>query len=192
MLWQQLQDKITQRMSKFELDEALEISLQNTHRPVLYVDTEQQLLSCLTPSSTSAQNFPVSTSRFGIGQQQGSYQTPTGIHRIAEKIGAGEPPGRVFKARQATEQLCYPDDDASKQDRDEDVISSRILWLQGLEPGINKGEDVDSYQRYIYIHGTSDEAHIGKPASIGCIRLKNKDIIQLFDEIEVGDLVVIE
>lgn len=154
---------------------------------LLYIDITQQRLYLFERDELS-QTFPVSTSRHGLGQQSGSFQTPRGIHRIADKIGQGEPLGRVFKGRQPLEQICT----INQADEEEDVISSRILWLDGLQPGLNRGGDCDSYQRYIYIHGTQDEAHIGQPASIGCIRMNNADVIELFDRVSVNDAVLIE
>ena len=157
-------------------------------RPLIHVDSQLQVLSLLFEDKRSNRQYPVSTSRNGIGQRQGSEQTPAGIHRIAQKIGEGEPPGRIFKARQPLDRICLPQD----YDGQEDLITTRILWLDGLQPGINRDGEVDSYHRYIYIHGTADEAHIGQPASVGCVRMKNTDVIELFDQVEVDDLVIIE
>jgi len=181
MLWQTLQAKLS------SVDMAGLAAAKD--RPVVYIDTRHQLLCCVSEQDSVSQYYPVSTSRFGIGQQQGSFKTPIGIHRIAQKIGAHEPLGRVFKAREPTADICLSED---FKDDEEDVITSRILWLEGLQPGLNCGAEVDTYQRYIYIHGTADEAHIGQPASIGCIRMRNTDVIRIFDQLAVGDLVVIE
>ena len=126
--------------------------------------------------------YPCSTSRFGIGQAEGSNKTPLGLHRIAEKIGAGAPAGTVFKARKAIGHVSQPEFADAK-------ITTRILWLEGLEPGFNQGGNVDSHARYIYIHGTADQASIGKPASCGCIHLTDADIIPLFDLLPSGTLV---
>ena len=123
-----------------------------------------------------------STSRFGVGQAEGSNCTPLGLHRIAEKIGAGEPAGTVFKSRQAVGHTSQPEFSDAK-------ITTRILWLEGLEPGFNRGGGVDSHARYIYIHGTADQAGIGKPSSCGCIHLADADLIPLFDLLPVGTLV---
>jgi L,D-transpeptidase YbiS len=131
-------------------------------------------------------NFPCSTSRFGIGQTEGSNRTPRGLHRIAEKIGAGEPAGTVFKSRQVIGHTSQPKFADAK-------ITTRILWLEGLEPGLNKGFDgggnVDSHARYIYIHGTADQSSIGKPTSCGCIHLADADLIPLFDLLPISTLV---
>jgi hypothetical protein len=126
--------------------------------------------------------FPCSTSRFGTGQAEGSNGTPLGLHRIAEKIGAGEPAGTVFKSRQAIGHVSQPELADAK-------ITTRILWLEGLKPGFNRGGSVDSHDRYIYIHGTADQSSIGKPASCGCIHLADADLISLFDLLPVGTLV---
>ena len=123
-----------------------------------------------------------STSRFGIGQVEGSNCTPLGLHRIAEKIGAGEPAGTVFKGRKIIGHTSQPEFGDAK-------ITTRILWLDGLEPGFNRGGNVDSHARYIYIHGAADQKSIGRPASHGCIHLADADLIPLFDLLPGGTLV---
>lgn len=125
--------------------------------------------------------FRCSTSRFGIGQTEGSNCTPLGLHRIAEKIGGGWPAGTVFKARQPIGYTWKGLPDAK--------ITTRILWLDGLEPGFNRGGNVDSHARYIYIHGTGDQTTIGKPSSCGCIHLADSDLIPLFEKLPSGTLV---
>lgn len=126
--------------------------------------------------------FPCSTSRFGIGQIEGSNCTPLGLHCIAEKIGGGEPPGTVFKSREVVGHTSQPEFADAK-------ITTRILWLEGLEPGFNQGTNVDSHARYIYIHGTGDQKTIGEPASHGCIHLADADLLWLFDRLPSGTLV---
>ena len=180
MLWQTLRERVDSA--------SVSIPGAAAQRPIIHVDSTSQTLRLVSPEEPLELVYPVSTSRFGLGQQKDSFQTPTGIHRICEMIGNGEPLGRVFKSRQPTSQLCRIDNADSQLD----VISTRILWLEGLQPGLNQGGDVDSRQRYIYIHGTADEAHIGEPASIGCVRMKNVDVVALFERVQVGDLVVIE
>ena len=123
-----------------------------------------------------------STSRFGIGQQSGSNCTPLGLHRIAEKIGAGQPAGTVFKARQIIGHTSQPEFAEAK-------ITTRIMWLDGLEPGFNRGGEVDSHARYIYIHGTADQKSIGVPSSHGCIHLADADLVPLFELLPSGTLV---
>jgi hypothetical protein len=127
-------------------------------------------------------SYSVSTSRFGTGNQYASNKTPLGLHRISNKIGKNALSGDIFKRRRNTHKrarLNYGDD----------FITTRILRLEGLEKGFNKGKNVDTFRRCIYIHGTPDENLIGKPASGGCIRMKNRDIIELFDSIPRGSLV---
>ena len=122
-----------------------------------------------------------STSKFGIGEKAGSNMTPRGLHRIANKIGGGWPAGTVFKSRQM---VGYTWNGLPKA-----AITTRILWLEGLEPGFNRGGDVDSHSRYIYIHGTGDEPGIGRPASHGCVQLSGDDLIPLYRLLPVGTLV---
>lgn len=129
--------------------------------------------------------FPCSTSRFGIGQEEGSNCTPLGLHRIAEKIGAGERAGTVFKSRKVVGHTSQPEFAAAK-------ITTRIMWLEGLEPGFNRGGNVDTHARYVYIHGTGDQTSIGKPDSCGCIHLADADLIPLFEKLPSGTLVWIE
>lgn len=128
--------------------------------------------------------FRCSTSRFGIGQTEGSNRTPLGLHRIAEKIGDGWPAGTVFKARQPIGYTWKGLPDAK--------ITTRILWLDGLEPGFNRGGNVDSHKRYIYIHGTGDQTTIGTPTSCGCVHLADADLIPLFAKLPRGTLVWIQ
>jgi lipoprotein-anchoring transpeptidase ErfK/SrfK len=128
--------------------------------------------------------YPVSTARNGLGERNGSYCTPRGRHRIAEKIGAGQPLHAVFKARVPTGEVWSRELARSKPDCD--WILTRILWLEGLEEGKNKGGTVDSHSRYIYIHGTDEEHLIGTPVSHGCIRMKNEDIVDLFNLVAEG------
>jgi hypothetical protein len=128
-----------------------------------------------------AGEYLVSTSRFGPGQAEGSNRTPLGLHRIAEKIGGGWPPGTVFKNRRVAG-FVWDGFPAAK-------ITTRILWLEGLEAGVNLGGGVDSHRRYIYIHGTGDEPSLGRPASCGCIHLASDDLVPLFDRVPSGTLV---
>jgi hypothetical protein len=159
---------------------------------VLAVSITEQTVSLFENSSAPLRlcvedyNFikklPCSTSRFGIGQTEGSNCTPLGLHRIAEKIGAGEPAGTVFKSRKVIGHTSQPEFADAK-------ITTRILWLEGLEPGFNRGGNVDSHARYIYIHGTADQTSIGKPASCGCLHLADADLVSIFDLLPSGTLV---
>jgi len=148
---------------------------------VLTVNIAEQTVS-LFERSKFAKKIPCSTSRYGIGQTEGSNRTPLGLHHIAEKIGAGERAGTVFKSRQVIGHTSQPEFADAK-------ITTRILWLEGLEPGFNRGGSVDSHARHIYIHGTADQKSIGQPASHGCIHLADADLIPLFDLSPGGTLV---
>lgn len=148
---------------------------------VLAVNVAAQSVS-LFQNELFLRQYPCSTSRFGIGQIEGSNCTPLGLHRVAEKIGGGEPAGTVFKARQVIGHTSQPEFADAK-------ITTRIFWLEGLEPGLNRGTNVDSRARFIYIHGTGDQESIGEPASHGCIHLADADLIPLFDLLPVGTLV---
>jgi UDP-N-acetylmuramate--alanine ligase len=127
----------------------------------------------------------VSTSVHGVGGEAGSNRTPLGWHRVAARIGAGAEPGTVFKSREPTGDVWRG------EVRADDLITTRILWLDGLEPGQNRGPGCDSRERYIYFHGTNHEDRLGEPASSGCIRMSNADVVRLFDRVGEGDLVVI-
>jgi len=133
------------------------------------------------PPFASRRRFIMSTSRFGIGQVRDSFQTPLGLHRIAAKIGGGYPLGTVFKGRRPI--------GFTWQGLPQAEIVHRILWLEGLEPGLNCGGDVDTFRRYIYIHGFGDETTLGRPQSHGCLHLGAKDLLPLFDLLPVGTLV---
>ncbi len=133
--------------------------------------------------------YPVSTSRYGPGNQDGSYKTPLGVHYIKEKIGGDATLGTIFKGRKNTHKVAQIISDQTKSG--DDFITTRILWLAGLEPGVNYGEGIDSYGRYIYIHGTHEEGLIGQPVSYGCIRMTNRDVVELYDGMREGDLVLI-
>lgn len=123
--------------------------------------------------------FRISTAANGVGNASGSNATPPGWHRVAARIGAGAPAGQVFRARRRTRRVLAPE--AWRAADDEDRILSRILRLRGLEPGVNAGPGIDSFARYIYLHGTNHEQRLGQPASHGCVRMANRDIIALFD-----------
>ncbi len=128
---------------------------------------------------TVERTYPVSTSKFGLGTEEGSFKTPTGRFRIADKIGAGEPIHTAFKAR-------VPIRPSAAELNSDDLVMSRILWLDGLGKA-----NANTHARYIYIHGTNHEERIGEPASHGCVRMKNADVAELFDLVEVGTPVII-
>ena len=123
--------------------------------------------------------YSVSTSKRGPGELNGSLCTPRGRHIVRAKIGAGEPLGAVFVRRRPTGEVWTPELHAQYPGRD--WILTRILWLSGCEPGRNRLGEVDTMRRYIYIHGTPDSAEMGRPGSIGCIRMRNRDIAELFE-----------
>jgi lipoprotein-anchoring transpeptidase ErfK/SrfK len=124
--------------------------------------------------------YPISTSRFGLGSKEGSFKTPTGKFRIAEKVGGGMPAGTVFKSR-------HPVKATKKMLREDDLVMTRILWLDGLEP-----RNANTHDRYVYIHGTNHEEEIGTPASHGCVRMKNDDVVELFERVTEGTPVEIK
>ena len=129
-------------------------------------------------------SYTVSTSKFGLGEKNGSFCTPRGSHLVRAKIGAGQPLGAVFVRRRPTGEVWTPEMHARYPGRD--WILTRILWLSGLEPGRNRLREVDTMRRYIYLHGTPDETPLGKPGSHGCVRMANRDIVELFDLVEAG------
>jgi len=130
--------------------------------------------------------YLVSTSKYGIGNKNSSFKTPLGKHVVSSKIGRKARRGSIFKNRRNTKKIAK-----IGSDRNKDLITSRILRLRGLEPGKNKGKGIDTFERCIYIHGTAEEHLIGKPASHGCIRMKNRDIAELFNLIPRNTIVII-
>ena len=135
------------------------------------VRAQQLILKCGRKKLAS---YPVSTSRFGLGSKEGSFKTPAGKFRVTEKIGEGMPLGTVFKSRR-------PVKPTKKALREEDLVMTRILWLDGLERC-----NANTHERYIYIHGTNHEEKIGLPDSHGCIRMKNADLVELFERVSEG------
>ena len=133
--------------------------------------------------------FPVSTAFKGAGEEKGSYRTPRGQHIVRAKIGKDAPINSVFKGRRATGEIWTPELGAQQPQRD--WILTRILWLSGCEVGMNRLGNVDSMQRYIYIHGTPDSEPMGEPQSHGCVRMRNSDVLELFDLVPVGTPVLI-
>jgi lipoprotein-anchoring transpeptidase ErfK/SrfK len=128
--------------------------------------------------------YPVSTSNRGTGEKYGSFCTPRGRHLVRAKIGAGAAPNTVFVKRRPTGEVY--DSELAARFPGRDWILTRILWLSGCEPGFNRLGEVDTMRRYIYMHGSPDSAVMGRPGSIGCIRMYNRDIVELFDLIEPG------
>jgi hypothetical protein len=160
------------------------LSITPTDR-FLVVSIEKQEMALLEKGEIST-IFSISTSKNPPSCLTDSRGTPTGLHAIADKIGAGAPEGTVFKGRVATGQVY---DQVSPEDAERNLITSRILRLRGLEIGKNSGEGRDSYDRYIYIHGSNHEERIGQPFSGGCVEMFNADVIELFEQVDVGDLI---
>jgi lipoprotein-anchoring transpeptidase ErfK/SrfK len=142
------------------------------------IDAAKQELTLLDGEKV-VKRYLVSTARNGLGEKNGSFCTPRGRHIIRAKIGAGQPAGTVFVRRRPTGEVWTPEMHAKYPGRD--WILTRILWLSGTERGKNRLGDVDTMRRYIYIHGSHDLAEMGKPGSIGCVRMRNKDIIELYE-----------
>jgi len=155
----------------------------------IVIDLAAQRLD-LFDGETLACSYPVSTAARGAGERKGSFQTPRGLHIIRAKIGAGLPSGAVLKGRRASGEICTPELQAANPERD--WILSRILWLSGTQAGFNRLGEVDTMARYIYLHGTPDSEPMGIPASHGCVRMRNADLIALFDRVAPGTEVLIE
>ena len=156
--------------------------------PWIMVDSDGQQLYLINDTSQS-HRYSISTSKYGMGCQQDSLMTPTGAHQIAQKIGDENKINAIFVGRVAMGEEAEIISDKSTSNKD--LILTRILWLQGLEENKNCGKGVDSFQRYIYIHGTHEEGLLGSPASHGCIRMSNTDIIDVYREVSVGTFVYI-
>jgi lipoprotein-anchoring transpeptidase ErfK/SrfK len=166
--------------SRFGLQADKYAIIVNPERQELYLIKNRKIIKV----------YPVSTSRFGLGTVEGSHKTPWGTHRIKEKIGGKVPIGTFFRGRQPIGIAKISTKKGEKVRPG--AMTTRIMWLDGQEKGINKGGGVDSHTRYIYIHGTASEGRIGRPDSIGCVEMKNKDVIELFNIVPTGTLVEIQ
>ncbi|MDH4273546.1 MAG: L,D-transpeptidase [Gammaproteobacteria bacterium] len=158
----------------------------NMRNPVgrwLLIDISRQILE-LHDDQTLIAQYSVSTALNGPGERAQSGCTPRGAHIVRAKIGGGQPLGAVFIGRRPTGEVYSTALRASQPQRD--WILTRILWLSGTQPGFNRLGNVDTMRRYIYIHGTPDEEPMGEPRSHGCVRMRNSDIMELFDKIPVG------
>ncbi|MCK4842276.1 MAG: L,D-transpeptidase [Methylococcales bacterium] len=155
----------------------------------LHVSIANQQLS-LIKNNALIQTYSISTAKNGVGEKMGSECTPRGWHKIRAKIGASQPLNSVFVGRRPTGEIYNPDLNQKYPQRD--WILTRILWLGGLESGKNHYGQVDSTWRYIYIHGCPDNLIKGMPESHGCIRMKNQDIVDLFEKVDVGLKILIE
>ena len=157
-------------------------------KEIIFVSIKKQRLYHIK-HDTIIKEYIISSSAYGTGNKTESNKTPLGLHKVKEKYGDNTPINgrmidRVYNGDIAT---IYKDSTKSKTDD----ITSRILWLKGMEKGKNKGGGIDSFKRYIYIHGTSEEGRLGTPASHGCIRMKNKEVIDLYNKVAIGTLVLI-
>ena len=165
---------------------------------ILIIPSQQKLL--LIKNNLVLQEYMISTSKYGLGNKNESFQTPIGIHKISKKIGDSCPIYTVFKGRVplgdnlTLSELEKPINEKYRKKHlkgCEDVITSRIMWLEGMEEGVNRGGNVDTYSRYVYIHGTAHEELIGKEASHGCIRMRNDNVIELFKKVKKDTRVLI-
>ncbi len=154
------------------------------------VDIPSQTLTLKDGQGKALMHTRISTARNGPGEQMGSEKTPRGSHYIRAKIGAGLPPNSVLVSRRPTGEIFSPALRAAFPNRD--WILTRILWLCGLEPGKNRLGNVDTMRRYVYIHGCPDEDPMGVPGSRGCVKMRNSDIIELFDRVAAGTRVYIK
>lgn len=144
------------------------------------ISVKEQKLAIYSGNGSKAKVYPVSTSKFGLSDKPGTCGTPLGMHQVVAKIGHGAPPGSVFKSRQMTGEVIKPNAPGR------DPIVTRIMWLRGLEK-----QNQNAYSRCIYIHGTAEERTIGTPSSYGCIRMKSRDVMDLFNNLGIGARVLI-
>ena len=148
----------------------------------IQISIPKQQLTLYGEESNVLRRYIVSTATNGAGEKQGSNCTPRGKHIVRAKIGAGAPLNTVFRGRRPTGEIYSPE--LGEQFPNRDWILTRILWLSGREPGFNRLGDVDTMRRYIYVHGSPDSAPMGKPGSIGCVRMRNRDIVELFELVQ--------
>ena len=156
-------------------------SVSSTRPSKMVVSVADQRLVVFGPDGAPKKSYPVSTSKFGLGDRPGSKKTPLGTMVVREKVGGGARPGTVFKGRKPTGEVIRPNSPGR------DPIVSRILWLGGTG-----SSNQNAYNRYIYIHGTAEEWRVGQPASYGCIRMRSKDVIDLYDTVGVGSTVQVK
>ena len=150
----------------------------------IVISIPAQTLDLLDDSGNALRHYHISSAKNGAGQEYGSFCTPLGKHIIRAKIGTGQPLNSVFVKRRPTGEIYTPELGAEFPGRD--WILTRILWLSGCERGFNRLGSVDTMRRYIYIHGSPDGLEMGKPGSIGCIRMHNHDLLELFDKVSAG------
>lgn len=152
--------------------------------PRIEISIARQRLTVFDDGGRALRRYDVSCSKNGAGEQKGSYCTPRGRHVVRAKIGKGQPVNTVFVRRRPTGEIYTPA--LGERFPERDWILTRILWLSGCEPGFNRLGEVDTMQRFIYIHGSPDGVAMGRPGSIGCIRMRNDDLLELFDMVAPG------
>lgn len=177
---------MSSKLNESYTDSCQRLNIKPTARHAV-VSIQEQTLK-LFEKDKKTRTFSISTSSAPPSCKQNSGGTPNGLHRISKKIGDGAPLGEVFKGR-LPQNIRYWDLPAEEQTVN--LVTTRILWLEGLEDGVNRGDGCDSYKRYIYIHGTNHENRIGTPASGGCVVLKNEEVIELFDLLQEEDNIFI-
>lgn len=156
------------------------MTVEASGAPLARVDVARQVLT-VTCGGRAVRAYRVSTAAAGVDAAAGSGGTPPGRHRIARLFGHAAAPGQVFVSRRAVKGLVLPPSAWRAEAGEKDYVLTRILWLDGLEPGVNRGGRVDTFSRYIYVHGTNQEQRLGTPTSHGCIRMSNADVIAFFD-----------
>jgi len=149
---------------------------------IIHIPT--QTLELFDDSGKSLRRYSVSTGAHGVGEENGSFCTPRGCHVIRAKIGTGQPENAVFVKRRPTGEIYTPE--LGEQYPGRDWILTRILWLSGCESGFNRSGSCDTMRRFVYIHGTPDSTPLGKPGSRGCVRMRNAELVELFDLVTVG------
>lgn len=157
--------------------------------PRISINIGKQVLDLLDDKNSIIKQYRISSAAKGVGEQNGSFCTPRGRHIVRAKVGAGYPANTVFVERRPTGEVYSPE--LAQQFPKRDWILTRILWLSGKEPGFNRMGKVDTMRRAIYIHGTPDSVRMGEPGSHGCIRMRNQDVIELFDLVPIRTLVEI-
>ncbi|WP_434633684.1 L,D-transpeptidase family protein [Chromobacterium sp. CV08] len=183
----QAADDSAAMLLRAETDAPLQPTHANTRhygRPWIWVGVKSQTLRLLDGWGLVQREYRVSTAKNGVGETSGSYQTPRGWHTVCDKLGDGAAENTIIFRRQVTPWKYTPELHAQYPNKD--WILTRILWLCGQEPGFNQGRNVDSYERAIYIHGAGEHVPWGSPSSLGCVRMKNHDVIELFDTVETG------
>jgi len=174
--WRDIEKSIDKLEQKFKLERREYAVVINPEKQELHLVKNRKIVK----------TYPVSTAKRGLGCQKDSEKTPYGTHRVKEKFGDGAEAGTIF--RQTKNTGCVAEIYTEKVDICEDNVTTRIMWLDGQEKGVNRGGRVDSHERAIYIHGTPEEGFIGEPASHGCVRMKNQDVIELYNLVTGGKL----